>query len=455
MKQYLDLLRHVRENGRYKGDRTGTGTYSVFGYQMRFDLSDGKFPLVTTKKCHPRSIIHELLWFLRGETNIRYLKENGVSIWDEWSLKEEEFGGDVVGREMVYVEPRIFENSGRYDPVTDSHDNEELNRLLKPTWRGMLSRCYDKASHNYRHYGARGVFVCDRWQTYSNFVEDVQKLPNWKNKLANWDNFNLDKDYYSSNCYSPETCLWLSELENSLYSGASTLIAISPQGHAELYPSINEAARQLNIARNTLHRFSSKMPDILKGRNKSFKDWQFVIIEEPFRYDFQKVGDLGPVYGAQWRNWGGGKIYPNQVTEIIESNRDNPSELCSKLSDLFKNRGNNGIDQIKNTINLLKKNPDSRRILVSAWNPAQVDEMALPPCHALFQFYSEEMSLEERAAWLKASGSDKIFVSGPYGTDDQELSNKWHHEFFDNHGVPRRQLSCQLYQRKLNCALAA
>lgn len=153
MKQYLDLMQHVLQHGTNKSDRTGTGTRSVFGYQMRFDLADG-FPVLTTKKLHLRSIIHELLWFLKGETNIQYLKDNNVSIWDEWA---------------------------------------------------------------------------------------------------------------------------------------------------------------------------------------------------------DENGDLGRVYGAQWRSW----------------------------------RGANGetIDQIANLVNQIKHNPDSRRLIVSAWNPAEIDNMALPPCHALFQFY--------------------------------------------------------------------
>ena len=162
MKQYLDLMQKVLNEGQKKSDRTGTGTLSIFGHQMEFNLSDG-FPLVTTKKVHLKSIVHELIWFLQGSTNISYLKENGVSIWDEWA---------------------------------------------------------------------------------------------------------------------------------------------------------------------------------------------------------DEKGDLGPVYGAQWRSW------PD---------------------------GNNGtIDQIQNLIQGIKTNPDSRRHIVSAWNPALVDEMALPPCHSLFQFYvvNEELSCQ-------------------------------------------------------------
>jgi len=176
LKQYLDLMRHVKENGIRKEDRTGTGTLSVFGYQMRFDLASG-FPLVTTKKCHVRSIFHELLWFLKGDTNIQYLKDNGVSIWDEWADEQ---------------------------------------------------------------------------------------------------------------------------------------------------------------------------------------------------------GNLGPVYGSQWRSW--------------------PTPDGNK------------IDQISNIINQIKTNPDSRRIIVSAWNVAEIENMALPPCHAFFQFYVADNKL---SCQLYQRSAD-IFLGVPF-----------------------------------------
>ena len=130
MKQYHDLVKHVLENGTQKGDRTGTGTISVFGYQMRFDLSEG-FPMVTTKKLHLKSIIHELLWFLKGDTNIAYLQENGVKIWDAWADENGNLG-------PVYGHQWRNWNSEEIDQITELIETLKTNpnsrRMLISAW---------------------------------------------------------------------------------------------------------------------------------------------------------------------------------------------------------------------------------------------------------------------------------------------------------------------------------
>lgn len=135
MKQYHDLLRHVLEKGSLKSDRTGTGTLSVFGYQMRFDLSEG-FPMVTTKKLHLKSIIHELLWFLKGETNIKYLQDNGVRIWNEWADENGELG-------PVYGHQWRNWNSEGIDQITQLveslKNNPDSRRMMVSAWNpGVL-----------------------------------------------------------------------------------------------------------------------------------------------------------------------------------------------------------------------------------------------------------------------------------------------------------------------------
>jgi thymidylate synthase len=130
MKQYLDLVKHVLENGNQKGDRTGTGTKSVFGYQMRFDLNEG-FPMVTTKKLHLKSIIYELLWFLKGDTNIEYLQENGVKIWDAWADENGNLG-------PVYGHQWRNWNSEEIDQISDLikelKSNPNSRRMLVSAW---------------------------------------------------------------------------------------------------------------------------------------------------------------------------------------------------------------------------------------------------------------------------------------------------------------------------------
>ena len=130
MQQYHDLVKHVLANGNQKGDRTGTGTLSVFGYQMRFDLSEG-FPMVTTKKLHLKSIIHELLWFLKGDTNIKYLQENGVKIWDEWADENGDLG-------PVYGHQWRNWNSEEIDQITELIETLKTNpnsrRMLVSAW---------------------------------------------------------------------------------------------------------------------------------------------------------------------------------------------------------------------------------------------------------------------------------------------------------------------------------
>ena len=130
MKQYLDLVKHVLKNGDYKGDRTGTGTKSVFGYQMRFDLNDG-FPLVTTKKLHLKSIIHELLWFINGETNIKYLKDNGVKIWDAWADESGNLGPVYGSQWRNWNNEKIDQISQLIDLIKN---NPESRRMLVSAW---------------------------------------------------------------------------------------------------------------------------------------------------------------------------------------------------------------------------------------------------------------------------------------------------------------------------------
>jgi len=146
MKQYLDLLRHVRDHGHSKSDRTGTGTLSIFGYQVRFDLARG-FPLVTTKRVHFKSVVYELLWFLRGDTNVRYLQEHGIRIWNEWADAEGNLG-PIYGRQW------------RSWPAPDGRHIDQLGRVIEQIRRDPDSRRHMVCSWNVAELPAMALAPC-------------------------------------------------------------------------------------------------------------------------------------------------------------------------------------------------------------------------------------------------------------------------------------------------------
>jgi thymidylate synthase len=269
-RQYIDLLGDILENGVKKNDRTGTGTYSVFGRTLRFDLSEG-FPLLTTKKIHHKAVFHELIWFLQGGDNIKYLVDNDVRIWNEWPYKR-------------YIE----------------HEEAEVNKMRD-----------------------EGIFVEYQRTTMQDFIEKI------------------------------------------------------------------------------------------KSDDEFAAEW----------------GKLGPVYGKQWRYWLGGTDDGEPVY----------------------------LDQISDIVGLLKNNPDSRRILVSAWNPAEVADMLLPPCHYAFQLWTKELTAKEREDIYHSSGKPIKLVahimSDSTDVQHDKQVNSHIHQFLDGEGIPRRSVSLMFQMRSVDVML--
>ncbi|GAB3531707.1 thymidylate synthase [Pontibacter brevis] len=165
MKQYLDLMQHILDNGVKKEDRTGTGTLSVFGYQMRFNLADG-FPMVTTKKVHLKSILHELLWFLKGDTNIQYLRENGVSIWDEWADENGDLGPVYGSQWRSWPTPDGRHIDQISQVVNQLKHNPDSRRIIVSAWNvAEIENMKLPPCHAfYQFYVAEGRLSCQLYQ---------------------------------------------------------------------------------------------------------------------------------------------------------------------------------------------------------------------------------------------------------------------------------------------------
>ena len=188
----------------------------------------------------------------------------------------------MARREVVEVEPRIKEYVPyNYDFLKAPAIGFDGHKLTD-SWRNMLRRCYNVASSDYKSYGSKGVSVCKRWHQVANYIEDVQKLHGWPSKLANWDVYQLDKDYYSSNQYGPETCVWLSQQENNAYMGEPVLV-VDSYGCSSVYLSQVTCSKALGIHSTNIRRAIRSGKAINRGHLAGYRFFDHTPVR-PLRY---------------------------------------------------------------------------------------------------------------------------------------------------------------------------
>lgn len=397
---YLKMLRQVLSYGIVEMDRTGVGTRSIFGLSARYDIRE-RFPLFTHKKLHFRGIAEELLWMLNGYTSAKPLEERGITIWKEWEV-EKDLGGPSDERVVEWVD---IVDPGPFCPYEGDFSCSaaglsEIDQKLIRNWKHMMRRCYDVDHHRYALYGAKGVFVAKSWHDPAVFISEVKLLPNWKRKVANWNDYQLDKDYYGSGCYGPNTSVWLETGENNQYTfdakpftveGVENGVAFSHQ-----FLSLSHAEEVLDVSMSTLHRIltGEQSQDTLKANNKKACDWKFAYIDIPpgkvLRKGFLPQRSLGPIYGDGFRRY-----------SVVNSTTD----------------------QLKNLLIGLKENPYSRRHVITLWNPHTVDDCALPPCHGVAIHFKRQIDSRnvERLHCCMYQRSCDMLLGVPYNVASYSL----------------------------------
>jgi len=435
MKQYLELLENILTNGVEKesGRINMPNTIGISNAMIKMDLTEG-FPLLTTKKMYWKGIVHELLWFLRGETNIKYLVDNNVNIWNDdafrffqerlWLLpniknitmeeflnrvKNEQFEekfhykygdlGPVYGHNWRNYNGKVNYYHISKKPKFELDDSYVFGVGIIETWRGikkrplfntwynMISRCYNYYDPNFSVYGGRGVYVSDDWLNFKLFDEEVKTILNYSNKLNDPHKYQLDKDYLGGKCYSKENCIWFSTENNSRLTTKNFEYIISNGEKTITTTNIQGTANELGIEPTNLNRVCS-------GVRKSVGDW-YLVSKTDFRI---------------------------------------------------------GEDQIANILNQLKENPYSRYHILDGWNPIQRKISALAPCHLLYQFIVRPLSFHERES---IAMQRNIITKDEYGhLVGVDVANAEYEErILGENNIPKFYLDLNMYQRSVDSAL--
>lgn len=415
---YNEVLQHIKNFGVRKGDRTGTGTTSMFGKMVSFDLRDYKLPFLTGKQLFYKSFIHETLWFLSGSTDVAYLKTHGISIWDSWVEQGSPIIVKLTVREMKIAILKRF--------------GVDLKRIK-----------------NFQFNSSERVSVAQITQvTYHSSDESVLITLNDKLHAALGVNDQPWDKIYTGLCEAleiPTHKLLGGRIEREFATTKDRVAAIKKDDPVlgevrAFFEKYSPARRDGEIV---VWAEDYKVGGVKKWLNKDGHDFLPDFLDKLNVPDKHLVGgSIGPgAYGSMWRNIEDIRILTNE-------------ELAAGRARVYQAKGfecegalvdgrqvwSRHIDQVQNVVELLRTNPDSRRIIVAAFDNRMVDFCQLPPCHSFWQVWSRELELQERVDWFEKHDPTiaEFALAG-----DRTIS----HEYLDDYGVPKRALTLGMYQR--------